>query len=631
MNIYSTISKPCYTETVTAKLTTITPQKIDKSTSDTKYVTSSKIHISPVKSTTPITKTTITTKPVKTTTTNTTEIRKQKQNIVVKDQQKTKSSKIIKKNHMINEQQSDNESDVESYDYSEDDAPTVIETKTTQITATNRKIPVTERKDSAPVYRTTKIDKDVKMSRSTSDAIIKTNKGQTTSTTQHSTVRKPSKPDVEIIKNVSNKITKTPTKTDTTKRPTKCITTKTINLTTTDAINSENMENIIIDIQQAKSSREPSPNRIVPIPVSPEEDTGKPRYPDTVHEPDDDTLKRKPKIKNIPIFEEETNAYIGCEISEVTENERTTKFTHLSDIGKVTDSDECMLSVSDKVTRFSNVNQQNTNINRIKEQSNKFIEQLDYNEIDEDLKTDECLLSVHDKVSKFITTAEEVKKPKSSSQLKSPVTRINTQTIDTNVNEKITKYQNEYNTNAANNITTTTTQHHDIPYKNRTHPNYNEVDIDEELREDECLLSVSDKVNKFITTAEKLTAATPQKSPELVAKIERQVSRKDKVSESEPDDAPIAYKRDVTPKTSITDRYVPQKDKTNDTKQKTPVTSYRTETIQKAKAVFETNAGSTPTPKQRNILSRPSIWEDRRQRETTTKKDVKLTGMYICI
>lgn len=525
------------------------------------------------------------------------------------------------------------------------------------------------------------------MLRSTSDATLKpTSNG-----------RRRSKPDT-ITPETNQKSPAAP-KTDS-RRPTKCVTTKTINLTTTNVVlNSEDMENVIIDLQQAKSSREPTPNRIIPTPVMPGEMIeGQLRYPDTVHEPDDEHLKRRPTITNIPIFEEGTKQFVKCHITEVTDEEHYTEQHVQQNTDRVTETDNCMLSVSDKVSKFSN-----TSISSPKTVKN--VQRRITEEIDERV-VDECLLSVHDKVSKFISTAEEVKRPKSSQAFRKPADDCNrfilnekvvltsdetdrlTEEIQDecllSVDDKVTKFLT-----TADKITKTSASK---PILER--PNLEEVDV--ELRSDDCLLSVSDKVTKFISTAERLSSTAPQKSPKLVAKIERQVSRKNKQSETEPEeslpsqeiperdtpqrrtqqkdtpqrdtpqrDTPLqrkipqketpqkdnphrsTFKRDVsqekathksespvslTPKQDITERYTPQKDKPKSIPSEVSpqVTLRSTEIVKNAKAIFERAASpSSPKLPRSDILSRPSIWEERRCKET--KGEVKLTGKYSII
>ncbi|KAJ6637319.1 hypothetical protein Bhyg_10049 [Pseudolycoriella hygida] len=447
-----------------------------------------------------------------------------------------------------------------------------------------KKIPITERKDSAPVYRSTKVDKDVKMARSTSEHFSGSN-------------RKGSKTETETPKSQQ--------KFD--KRPTKCVTTKTINLSTTNTLNSEDMENVIIDIQQAKSSREPTPNRIIPTPVSPEVDTGKPRYPDTVHEPDDDRPQRRPVIKNIPIFEEDTKEFIGCHITEVSEDYDGTE------------SDECMLSVSDKVTKFSTkvTSPANDKFKRtVVETVNEFTEDVD----------DESQMSVQGKVSKFTAIAEVVNTTKTTRNT------TNEANISSKVNEKVAQFtENEIRHSKS------TRPFKPEPVKNadRVTTRRDFEEIDESLKSDDCLLSVSDKVNKFVATAETLMTSVPHisdvKSPELVAKIHRQVSLRDKVTNNEmdleiPHDQRDSGREKLTPKGKVTDRYVPNKTKPTTSTASVPIALSSIDVVRKAKSIFERDDSPKPS-KQRDILTRPSIWEQRRAE--SAKADVKLTDIGV--
>ncbi|XP_067639159.1 uncharacterized protein [Eurosta solidaginis] len=326
---------------------------------------------------------------------------------------------------------------------------------------------VTERKESAPVPSVTRKDKSAIMTRSTSEQVMKVSNKPT---------------EVDSYAPRASHIPTVPAKGE--RRPNKCFTTKTINLTTTDKrINAHEMENVVIDIQHAKSSREPSPDKIVPTPVPVHMDTGKPRYPDVVQEPEDEPRK-KPVITNIPIFEEESNEFVNCHITEI----KTDKIARLVDLQE----DDIL---------------DNPTIEAPKS--------LDYPSLDK--PDDDCLLSVHEKVSKFTHTAEEVKKPKASSPFsrefdKTPKVPENDECL-LSVDEKVNKF-----IKTAEEVTKLTT-----PVREIERPNYS--DLDEELRRDDCTLTVSQKVNKFLSTAEKLADTTPQKSPELVAKITRTISK----------------------------------------------------------------------------------------------------------
>ncbi|XP_058977637.1 titin isoform X4 [Musca domestica] len=338
-----------------------------------------------------------------------------------------------------------------------------------------RKMPVTERKESAPVHRVTRKDKDTKMSRSTSENLIKVQK-------------KPEDDKPRILTPTADK-KPTPKPTADHRRPNKCFATKTINLSATDRLmSSEDMENVIIDIQHAKSSREPSPDKIVPTPVPAHLDTGKPRYPDVVQEPEDEP-KRKPVIKNIPIFEEENNSYVGCHISEASH--RTFE-----------DDDDSLCTPLVEAPSS-----------------------LDYPSISETsyptttvVTDDECLLSVHDKVSRFQNIAEEVKKPKTSSPFHREFddkTRVpdNDECL-LSVDEKVDKFIKSAESLTTKQTTITTAR----DSKPKEFPGFN--DDEDDLEVTEC---------PFTTV--KLAPSEPQKSPELVRHISRHISRQSDLGE----------------------------------------------------------------------------------------------------
>ncbi|KAL1381537.1 hypothetical protein pipiens_013393 [Culex pipiens pipiens] len=473
---------------------------------------------------------------------------------VVEDKSKTaaKTTKTTRK--FANETEPESDKDTGISDNEMDDE-TVTTVTTTTITTTKKHAnnQVTDRKDSAPVYRTTgKVEKSY--TRSSSDN-----------------------------KSVD--------------RPVKCVTTKTINLSAKPMIDSDNLDNVVIDIQQAKSSREPTPNKLIPIPVSPDEDTGKPRYPDTVQEPDDEP-KHVPKVSNIPILEETSNEYIGCEITEVEDHEvRAARASRITNLDRVTEDDESLLSVNQKVSKFVE------EANRLKDlpttkTPNRFVRH-EYEELDEHLKSDECLLSVSDKVTKFISTAEEVKKIRTSGPFV-PECKVTVEVAESDecllsVNDKVSKFASK------------TTE------------------------EDEEERGIDEKKKKFISSA-----VAPQKSPELVKNVMKQTTRSELQTQEE---------AEAEQKTSIVDRYTTATLTKPRDKVPQGVGLRSTEAVKKAKQIFET--GNKPAAaelaRQKDILSRPSIWEDRRKKEQTTvektqsktvqesnQKDVKLMdiGVY---
>ncbi|XP_030567697.1 titin-like [Drosophila novamexicana] len=400
-----------------------------------------------------------------------------------------------------------------------------------------RKLPVTERKESAPVPRVTRRDKD-KVTRSTSENVIKVVNGKPKLTPEMSTLN-PSSAQRPTERN----------------RPSKCFTTRTINLSE-QLINSEDMENVIIDIQHAKSSREPSPDRIVPTPVPAELETGKPRYPDVVQEPDDEPRK-KPIVTNIPIFEEEANAYVGCQISELrnpngieadihdnptVEAPKSLDYTAPSNGQPGIDIDECLLSVHEKVSKFTHTAEQ------VKQPKTSTPFSRQFDEHAKVSASDECLLSIDQKVDRFLKTAENI--------TKQPLT---------------------------------------TPTREIERPSFE--DIDEELRQDDCTLSVSQKVHKFIDTAEKLAPSAPQKSPRLVASIERHISRQSEPEleqESEPEQP-----SDLEPEEPL---------ESNDD-ELLPMTKHHTTAIE--------------LKRQKDILNRPSVFT---QRKPATPKQTPGSG-----
>ncbi|XP_038116554.1 uncharacterized protein LOC6050116 isoform X2 [Culex quinquefasciatus] len=502
---------------------------------------------------------------------------------VVEDKSKTaaKTTKTTRK--FANETEPESDKDTGISDNEMDDE-TVTTVTTTTITTTKKHAnnQVTDRKDSAPVYRTTgKVEKSY--TRSSSDNVLKTantnnaKKTTTTKTTAATATTTSAKKSVD--------------------RPVKCVTTKTINLSAKPMIDSDNLDNVVIDIQQAKSSREPTPNKLIPIPVSPDEDTGKPRYPDTVQEPDDEP-KHVPKVSNIPILEETSNEYIGCEITEVEDHEvRAARASRITNLDRVTEDDESLLSVNQKVSKFVE------EANRLKDlpttkTPNRFVRH-EYEELDEHLKSDECLLSVSDKVTKFISTAEEVKKIRTSGPFV-PECKVTVEVAESDecllsVNDKVSKFASK------------TTE------------------------EDEEERGIDEKKKKFISSA-----VAPQKSPELVKNVMKQTTRSELQTQEE---------AEAEQKTSIVDRYTTATLTKPRDKVPQGVGLRSTEAVKKAKQIFET--GNKPAAaelaRQKDILSRPSIWEDRRKKEQTTvektqsktvqesnQKDVKLMdiGVY---
>ncbi|XP_052753365.1 microtubule-associated protein futsch isoform X2 [Galleria mellonella] len=253
-------------------------------------------------------------------------------------------------------------------------------------------------------------------------------------------------------------------------------------------------DDIIIDVQQAKSSRENSPDRICPTPIGFNEDIGTPRFPDEVSEPDDDFRKRT----HHTIHETES---IVDDIVEISEDDEL--FAKRTNDNTIIETDECHLSVNDKVSKFTNKIE---SVTKTKQSTNQFKDterkvHSDY--ISEEFGSDDCLLSVSEKVNKF------AKGPESTKDNRSPTRKI-VDEYDTN-----TTYQDDYTKLSVNDkahLFVETAEYAKTPKIKSSYkierPDMS--DVDESLKRDDCLLSVSDKVNKFVKTAEQFLNETTE-------------------------------------------------------------------------------------------------------------------------
>lgn len=430
---------------------------------------------------------------------------------------------------------------------------------------TIRKKLIQSRKDSAPVTKTTvTIDKD-KVSRSVSETTFKTDM---------STIKKKS-----VTKDVSQSKESSPKKES--KRPTKCVTTKTINLTNINTINSNTLDDVVIDVQQAKSSREPSPNKMIPTPVRPDEIINGHQliYPNKVTEPDD-AKKQKPKVTNIPIFEEQTQQFLGLEISEVETNQSQI-------ILEEDETDDSEREVINSSTL---------------EQADRKRNSIQIDPIDDESDDHAHLLSVSQKVNKFIETAEGLKKPKKSTPFKTDEVKLEdvSEPEDDSmlsVNRKVTKFStitDETFTSEKKTIDESMTRSVD--------------EVDENLKNDECLLSVSDKVNKFISSAEKLVSSAPQKSPELVKNAMRNSTKSSKTDDDVDENESFLLQEKISTLTreDRSDSKSTLKSASSD------ITLKSTEAIKRARAVFENNTAARDVKRHDDIMSRPSVWEAKR-------------------
>lgn len=191
-------------------------------------------------------------------------------------------------------------------------------------------------------------------------------------------------------------------------------------------------------------------------------------------------------------------------------------------------------------------------------------------------------MSVSDKVNRFTKTAENVSRAKPSAPFQ-PI-EISIDDISEpedecllSVNEKVTKFLN-------------TTDETSVMNKSIRH----EVVTDEEY-----MPSVSDKVNKFIATTEKLSSSAPQKSPEMVKNIMRKSTTR---TYEESEDESVLQQEDRSDSRS-----------TLMSGTGSEMTLKSTEAVKKARAIFENKA-------------EPSLWDTKRTSRTTTTTTERRTN-----
>ncbi|CAH0564491.1 unnamed protein product [Brassicogethes aeneus] len=424
----------------------------------------------------------------------------------------------------------------------------------------------------------------------------------------------------------------------------KCVTTKSITINNKDILNKESK--IIIDLLRSTSSREPTPDRLCPLPVDSDEDGTSPRYPDVVIEPDDCRVKNQPKkLSDIPIFESEDN-YQFTRITDITDNKKITE------VDRVDETDDSLMTVDKKISKFLSTAKD------LSKNSRKPAPKVERPTlvVDEDFKSDECLLSVSDKVTKFISTAEQLIIPKQQvDRPKSPICK-NFSEVNENIN--VSSKVSLFTTTAEDSVKPKDTTSAVAPKVDRPELS----NLDENIKEDVCLLSVSDKVTKFISTADALTSKNIRKSisepvkPKPISRTSSQRSSPQRSSPTRlsPDQSPTksltteteqhSYTRsspEKTPEKSLSNQYASiNKSESRESKTKTKCTSpdrtpkstneltttrtststFRTnDSVKKAKSIFENISREQEVLKQRDILSRPSVFEGRRLKEQENK------------
>ncbi|XP_047991412.1 serine/arginine repetitive matrix protein 2 [Leguminivora glycinivorella] len=375
---------------------------------------------------------------------------------------------------------------------------------------------------------------DAKVTRTASDMSIKAKKP--------SPQRMKSKPEIQVS-DMSTKTTRqtvtTKTQKSTIKEPQMKLAPKPKSATALNMATDD--DDVLIDVEQAKSSRENSPDRICPTPVNFMDDVQTPRLPDEVSEPDDEFRRRTHHTIH------ETESLVD-DIVEISEDEELFVRRTQDDI---VEADDCLLSVTDKVSKFTN---KIDTVTKSKEAAKHFKDtekRVHSDFVEDNLKSDECLLSVSEKVNKF------AKGPRDARD-KSPSRRV-TDEYDVN-----TVYQDDYTKLSVNDKahlfveTAENVKAPKIKPSNKIErPNLKNVD--ESLKSDDCLLSVSDKVNKFVKTAEQFlneTHSTEEKEKKIKEQHE-EIMRK--IVESVDEETEIKDIKTVT-KQGSTEKYLNSRD-----------------------------------------------------------------------
>lgn len=446
---------------------------------------------------------------------------------------------------------------------------------------------------------------DTKVTRTASDISIKTKKA--------SPQRMKSKPEIQVSDMSTTKTTKaTSTVTASEKSTIKDLQPKlapkpksatALNTSTDD-------DDIIIDVELAKSSRENSPDRICPTPINFDEDVSTPRFPDEVSEPDDEFRRRTHHTIH------ETESIVDDIVEICEDDELFVKRTN------VDESDECLLSVTDKVSKFTT---KIDNVTKPKDSTAVFkdIERRAHSDFDQNLKSDECLLSVSEKVNKF------AKGPRDTKDSRSPSRRI----VDEY--DKETTYQDDYTKLSVNDKAHLFVETAENTKVSKTKPAQKVqrpdlTTVDDSLKSDDCLLSVSDKVNKFVKTAEKFLVEN-QETEEKDKKIREQYEQIMRNIVQDDDDEEIYESQKKVVTEEIIDRKSLEEKRPSFTKEtasshtklkdyaspnlkpteKTPIVKITTlrssEAVKKAKALFENIASTTPKTKDTKVTKLTDI------------------------
>ncbi|XP_044759033.1 microtubule-associated protein futsch isoform X2 [Coccinella septempunctata] len=517
---------------------------------------------------------------------------------------------------------------------------TKTESKTTKTNAVKSNIkPVESKFKPKPKKIEEPEDSDEESLADSLDESVYSSMNDLTSTTQKTEIQTYTSENIEDLEKHQTSSVKSQFKSvDRTEKESESITEKKHKATKSIILN--NKDRGTVDLQRSISSREPTPDRMCPLPVTSDEEGNAPRYPDKVVEPEESS----PKKRYNRLFDTSIHEYGDIQSKKIVEiNEDSNQKA----IDRVDNDDESLLTVNKKINKFLSTAEKLTEKSVVdisqpapKVHRPKF-------EVNDDLKEDDCLLSVSDKVQKFITEAEHLTTYKDTQHRKSVNVEVRSDVVDKINQFTSPQHQKEANLSPRKSSTPKNT----LPSSfEETHPERKEpgkTTIPSQIKLDQDVFITTEcaeieKESDFFRASKNIPKDTkekpeehdtPKSSHESKSKKTEIKSTTKKTSvetdEFSYEDTQISEQTDETPtkprKNSLKE-FTP-KNRRPSQEEKVILSSVgrlrSNESIKKAKALFDNTESSTREEKRQiDILNRPSVLEGRSKtvKETHSKK-----------
>lgn len=402
-----------------------------------------------------------------------------------------------------------------------------------------------------------------------------------------------------------------------------------------------------VDLQRSISSREPTPDRMCPLPVTSDDEGLVPRYPDKVVEPEDVTTRKRYDRLFETTIHEQSDTVQSEKIMEIKEDSNQ----RVSEIDRVDNDDDSLLTVDRKINKFLTTAEKLTEKPIVdisqpapKVERQKFV-------INDDLKEDDCLLSVSDKVQKFITEAEHLTTHKDTQHRKSVNIEVKSD-VSNKINQFTLPHQTETNYNSPRKSSIprnvpSSTDKEAMPKKIPTNTTSEKIKLDQDVFITTECAEIEKESDLFRTTK------SPNKPSEQFDEPEYESPKsnesKPKTTTSDTSKISLTLKKTSIETSEINEEDTessPSKPRKNSLKEFTPknrrpsqedkvilstVGRLRSnESIKKAKALFDnTEKSSREDKRQEDILNRPSVFEGRNRtiKESTTRKSIDRTSV----